>query len=513
MDANERPRYYAYVIGEETNVKLAHKILRGEKYDIPLRDICYDVMYNESIHKPGISFFLKYVKQAVKEYVKTHQADIQIFFPEVWRNISASVIYFYNRQFIVQLSFMPKKYKDENITVPIQRSPARELQADLMQLLPEQRVENHQQKYLVVIVDPFSRFVWAHSVQTTESKKVASAFLRALNRPGKPQEVYHYIKDKLRVLRVDGGSEFKRHFEGNFKHFFNERTKMEISRAKRYTSGRPSGTGPIEAAIRTLRQVIRDYELKVSSQFLRSPNQNGDDEGLSEILAAYNSTPQLHILEGKSPEMIVNSMIENQESHQKEVIDLTQEVEEENKQEIEEKLKEKKEQGKKIRQERTVTFNSKDEVEIAYRLYYPPAAFVKQVTPRVSTAAYVLDHIDRSRPFHPMAVLTPFDRFSKEHHQKVKKIPFSSLVVVKTPIEYGPDSIEENVIKDEKKFGEPSWEGEKPSNIDESFTVPVKVEKMVDIPRSNILSFTSIQEEPTHSVLRRSARIASKQTK
>ena len=97
---------------------------------------------------------------------------------------------------------------------------------------------------------------------------------------------------------MDGGSEFKSVFPEAIKLYFPNATVI-TSNAKNRTGNRPTGNGPIEAAIRLLRLVMRDYSLGISPTFLSTEN-NQQHYGLSKILDSYNSMPQI-ALHDKSP--------------------------------------------------------------------------------------------------------------------------------------------------------------------------------------------------------------------
>ena len=48
--------------------------------------------------------------------------------------------YYYNRQLIIQMTYIPTKYPGQEISIPIHRSPATEIQVDIMHFLPEQQI-------------------------------------------------------------------------------------------------------------------------------------------------------------------------------------------------------------------------------------------------------------------------------------------------------------------------------------------------------------------------------------
>ena len=124
---------------------------------------------------------------------------------------------------------------------------------------------------MVVIVDTFTRFIWCCPVANLKAIKVQKAFLSALNRPGNSNANYEFLRDKVKRVVVDGGSEFKSVFPQAVKLYF-PNAEIITSNAKNRTGNRPTGNGPIEAAIRLLRLVMRDYSLGISPNFLGTEN-------------------------------------------------------------------------------------------------------------------------------------------------------------------------------------------------------------------------------------------------
>ena len=71
---------------------------------------------------------------------------------------------------------------------------------------------NYHIKYLVVAVDIYSRFVWVYPVKALDVDRVTNALLRAFSRPGISKKYFHKIRNQVRIITVDGGSEFKKIF-------------------------------------------------------------------------------------------------------------------------------------------------------------------------------------------------------------------------------------------------------------------------------------------------------------
>ena len=113
-------------------------------------------------------------------------------------------------------------------------------------------------KYLVVIVDTFSRFLWTCPVASLKAIKFQKAFISALSRPWEVVENYHFLRDKIQRVVIDGGGDYKDVFPVAIQLYF-PIAEIITSSAKNRTGNRPTGNGPIDAAIRLLRRVLRDY--------------------------------------------------------------------------------------------------------------------------------------------------------------------------------------------------------------------------------------------------------------
>ena len=104
-------------------------------------------------------------------------------------------------------------------------------------------------------------------------EKVTNALLRAFSRPGISKQYFEKIRNDIRMITVDGGSEFKRAFPATMKSIF-PNSKVNVFPPKSQTYGRPTYTGPIEAAIRMLRKLFRDYGLGRSANIIEKKNKN-----------------------------------------------------------------------------------------------------------------------------------------------------------------------------------------------------------------------------------------------
>lgn len=422
------PGYMSYVAGETADPQSAERQLHMNGN--ALWNVCYHVMYSfespdsspDEYYHLGVNRFLR----KCREVMHTHGMNTH--------GIDGVLIYFYNRQFLIQLTSHPKPFPGQNISIPIDRAPMREIQADVMYLLEEQRIANFNLPYLLVIVDPFSRFVWAHPIAKLESTMVRKAFFLALSRPGAPRDYYHHIRGEVRRVVVDGGSEFKDSFRGNFKYAF-PNSELVVSSAKRTSHGRPTNTGPVEAAIGTLRRVLRDHELGVSRQFLANRQ-----SGLDHALHAYNTMPQTQTLQHHSPQEVVEGFLGGSKnpgliSHLNGFM--------------------KEAQNKKVEKKRSVLeqygVNGEGESQLAkdrhgstaYRLYLPPPPFSKAVTPRVGVDVYVISKIHGGGEHNPTVDLIEYGHGEK----RLQRIHLKQLVLVKAPIEEGPAIVKRQVLQ------------------------------------------------------------------
>jgi len=419
------PGYFSFVQGEATPEDYAkdmtpqlHRIFYGALYEMAIEEGTY------ATYRFGLNRLVDSVKKVAQH--------LNYYLPNRWLKC---LYHFYNRQLIVQMTSHPQRFEENfngvdvpltPISVPLERHPAYEIQIDMLQLLPHQLEHNFELKFLVVIVETFSRFVWAFPVSTTESRKVAAAFTRALSRPGLPLRFYEYLRDKLKRVLVDGGSEFKDAFRDNLRHVFPNAT-LVVSAAKRTTLGRPTSNGPIEAAIRTLRRVMRDYELRVGPGFYHSQN-NTPQEGLERILKSYNAAGQTETLTKVSPMEIVTAMLED---NQGPLNDLQEHMDKKRKSKMMMVQEQRQQTGSKF----LITNNHGYEI---YRLYLKSGAFTKEVDFRVSLETY---YISRFHPGNEQNV----DLTNAETGAVLPNQRMSNLVLVKHPIMRGPPEILRNL--------------------------------------------------------------------
>ena len=306
-----RPGWIAFVEGECSSQEYA--ILDRDMKDIMMR-VMYPFEYfnlNYYYHL-GFDRFSWQVTRKVDEK-KEQQRDFDR--PKFLRPYIA---YFYNRQLIIQMTYIPRLYPGQEVSIPLNKSPAMEIQIDTMAFLPTQqdRRGNRNTLGLIVILEPFSRFMWIHpygTIQRGESRNgevyrqrgnmtAAQAFRSfqqafSTNGPNATQ-FYNYLRDKIKRVVTDNGSEFK----DDFRRLFQEsqifpNAQLYTATAKSQTFGRPTNTGPVEIAIGSLRRVLRDYEIAINQSFL------GDFsdlmKNLRQVVHAYNNMFQMSTLRSK----------------------------------------------------------------------------------------------------------------------------------------------------------------------------------------------------------------------
>jgi hypothetical protein len=119
---------------------------------------------------------------------------------------------------------------------------------DILAIQKYYRDVNYNIKYLVVIVDIYSRFVWCAPVGQL---KVGKAITYAFSRPGIAVQCFQYIQNKVQRVVIVGGSEFKRDFPVKMTKLFPSST-VHVTPPKNTTFNRPTFFGPVESAIRML---------------------------------------------------------------------------------------------------------------------------------------------------------------------------------------------------------------------------------------------------------------------
>lgn len=295
-----RPGWIAFVEGECTDQEFANvnrdiiEIMQKEMYPFEYLNINY-------YYHLGFDRFAWNVTRQIQE---RKRQDDQFDRPNYLRPI---LVYFYNRQLIVQMTYIPKMYPGQEISIPLQKSPAMEIQIDTMHFLPAQqdRIGNRRTLGLVVILEPFSRFMWIYpygKIQNLDERirenigaaAAFQAFQQAFQSNGPDGlQFYTYLRDKIKRIVTDNGSEFQGDFARRYKEVF-PNAQLYYATAKANTFGRPTNTGPVEIAIGTLRRALRDYEVAIEKKFFA--DQGDLMKNLRQVVYSYNNTIQLQTL-------------------------------------------------------------------------------------------------------------------------------------------------------------------------------------------------------------------------
>ena len=479
------PAYKSFVAGECSS-EIAQQSLIIYR---PILEWCMYHQINDSLDKSAF-YHLDYQKfiYQVRQAFERQNKHLSIEDESV-------VKHFYNRQLIVQMTMHPQELGNDpknpfHVSVPLYKAPYYELQTDILQLLPKESKVNYNMKYMVVIVDTFTRFIWCCPTPNLQSVKVQKAFITALNRPGDSNTNYEFIRDKVQRVVVDGGSEFKSVFPAAVKLFF-PNAQLITSSAKNRTGNRPTGNGPIEAAIRLLRLVMRDYALGISPQFLGKEH-DIQHFGLSKILNSYNLTPQI-ALDEKSPVEVTRETMAPQgseshrdlresfmfmESHRRKLINLKQ-------------------KNQRLLGGNQITYDRHG--PIGYRLYKPPGQFAKQVDIRVSIKVYVVDKSHEAQP--PFVNLIEYGTGT----DTLKNARWNTLVMVKMPVENGPPSILHNFITTIKEWG---FQKPTPQEITQSFAVTKSIMEAIEgePDEHKRKQHMALMEEPLELKRRKSSR-------
>ena len=188
MNSFHLPGYYWYVKGE---IPIATQV------DIDtIIPICTDVLY-ASFRRLGFDEFSREVRTLIPKAER--QPDLL-----------AKLKCYYNRQLLIQITSKPIPITDQYITIQLKREPGAEIQMDILAIQKYYRDVNYNIKYLVVIVDIYSRFVWCAPVGKLKVAKVLAAIAYAFSRPGIAVQCFEYIQNKVQRILIDGGSEFKK---------------------------------------------------------------------------------------------------------------------------------------------------------------------------------------------------------------------------------------------------------------------------------------------------------------
>jgi len=283
--------------------------------------------------------------------------------------------YIYNRHPVIQLTSKPFSTASVHVTIPLKRSPANEIQLDILHLNQHFFNINYHIRYVVVAVDIFSRFIWMYPVIQLDVEKVANALFRAFSRPGISKDYFEKIRNEIRMITVDGGSEFKKAFPESLRAIF-PNSRVNISPPKNQTYGRPTLTGPIEAAIRMIRKLLRDYGLSERANILE-PQKKKAQMGMAKIIFASNNMKR-PVLKGESPNTVALSILNDDP---KISMRLMQHMQTQRKKQLLKKV------NLQTQQFPIVQSNT---AEFVYRLYLPQTQFPKEVDFRVSLKTYFI---------------------------------------------------------------------------------------------------------------------------
>ena len=401
------PGYYAFLLDES-----------GTPPNAILYDIFYDTLY---LQTPGqqTRFFLD---------------GFTVFFNRVYRNIQNQNIqitrdaltpyvkHFWNRQFVIQIILVPTKFKYYNVSVPLHRhSSSFNIQADIMYLGVTERRYGY--KYLVVIIETYSRFLWVKPVKRLRAQEVGVAIAHAFNRQGLANDFFLYLRDKVHEITIDGGSEFRGNFPNTIRHLFNnhhnhnQTTQVVTARPKATTFGRPDRTGPVEAGNRMLRRVIRDYSIGINHHFITN---NIVNDGFAPLLNTYNERTQIQNLHNHSPAQVADALINGNGNNQLiAILDNSFQIKKDKKIAIQQTLQEQ------------YPIITDVRMGYAYRLILDRGAFPKEVDFRMSYQLYYITTYDTQR-------VTLRLYYFPNDATRITNVSWKRLVLVKVPIDFGP---------------------------------------------------------------------------
>ena len=283
--------------------------------------------------------------------------------------------YIYNRHPFIQMISKPLSTASVHVTIPLKRAPAHEIQLDILHLNQHFFNINYHIRYLVVAVDIFSRFVWMYPVVQLEVDKVANALFRAFSRPGISKHYFEKIRNDIRFITVDGGSEFKKAFPESLTAIF-PNSQVNVSPPKNQTYGRPTLTGPIEASVRMIRKLLRDYGMSERANIMQKQKKK-TQVGISNIIFA-NNNMERSVLKGESPNSVAISILDNDPKISNR---LSKHMKKHRKKQLLKKINLQTQQFPIIRSNRE---------QFVYRLYLPQTQFPKEVDFRMSLKTYFI---------------------------------------------------------------------------------------------------------------------------
>jgi hypothetical protein len=402
------PGYFAFLEGES-----------GTPPNAILYQIFTDSLYAQLLGNEPRFFLDGFTVFSNRVYRNVQNQNIQMSLARLIPYIK----HFWNRQFVIQIILIPTKLKYYHFSVPLHRnSTSFNIQADIMYLAVSQRRQGY--KYLVVIIETYSRFLWVKPLRELRANHVTAKIREAFNRPGLANAFYLYLRDKVHEITIDGGSEFRGIFPNYVNGLFtnqnnqNQVTAIRVAKPKYASFGRPDRTGPVEAGNRMLRRVLRDYQIGITRQFLY-PNNNQDD-GLGPLLNTYNERVQIQNLHNHSPAQVANALMTGNIP----LITL-----------LDHSFQQKKDKKIAIQQAYQEQYPIITNVQMgyAYRLILERSAFPKQVDFRMGVHLYIITTynsltVNLKKYYFPNAATLPEER----------DVPWKRLVLVKVPIDFGP---------------------------------------------------------------------------
>ena len=425
-------------------------------YEIPitpnLKALCDQIMYanfmqnNVAYYKPNFARFVERVLNIPPIQMHyLHKNDFPTGYPSDPRVDQLS--YYYNRQLIFQMCNIPKK--NETVqrpitypTVPIQRNhnDQMEVQMDIMFFATDFTNVKVVGKY-VIILEPYTRYAWAYKINIPISERggltvnaVNQAIREALNRGARDHsasyQFYQYLRTHTRTVRVDQGSEFKKSFPENMAEFF-PNSRIRKGYAKNNTFKRPNTTGPVEASVRMLRRVIRDQSIGA-----RQHNRLLQDSDLQMVLEKYNNLKQLKTMGNQSPQQMASAL-------QNSINDVDE------RRKIEEQDTRNDVEFKRRLIQRNIFEHAEIQKypnvgDIAFRFYINHGEFPKETDIRVSLNLF---KIIRQRPENVDLEEIP-PQWRRDGAKQIKlNIRWEELVVVKSPVEDGPNATYGNFIR------------------------------------------------------------------
>jgi hypothetical protein len=435
------PGYTSYLYGDERPLNPA------------LKDRCDQVMYenfmqnNVAYYKPNFARFVERVLNMNPIHMKYHPNDS---FPHGYPTDHrvADLRYYYNRQLIFQMCNIPTK--NETVkrpitypTIPIQRNHDHEMevQMDIMYFTSD-FTWLKQIQYYVVIIEPYTRYMWAFKMNVVNHRLLVStvnhAIKRALERGEEENsdsyKFYQFLRANIRYVRTDQGGEFKDSFADNMKVFF-PNSIVRKAYAKNNTFGRPNTTGPVEAGIRMLRRTIRDQTIGALNH-----NRQLTDDDLQLALEKHNQLRQLKTLGNSSPQEMANALQSSRNNNANNA-EARQTIDSQDRR-TEDELK-----------NRLIKRNEFEHAEIekypnvgdvAFRFYIDHGQFPKETDIRVSLNLF---RILRQRPDNvDLEEIPPAHRANGPKQVKLN-IRWEELVMVKTPVEDGPNVVYANFIR------------------------------------------------------------------